>query len=116
MSGLETNLKRTRPRPGYYETKTETASKRPRPRPTSVSRPSSLLHTQKKFLWSNALSGENFALPTLDPKQNFLMVKCIHFTFLTKYTVYTVLILINRSKNFDKPYIFALKVVSFAYF
>ena len=33
MSGLETNLKSTRPRPGYYETKTETASKRPRPRP-----------------------------------------------------------------------------------
>ena len=36
MSGLETNLKSTRPRPGYYETKTETASKRPRPRPRPV--------------------------------------------------------------------------------
>ena len=44
MSGLETNLKSTRPRPGHYETKTETASKRPRPRPRPclVSRPSSL--------------------------------------------------------------------------
>ena len=27
MSGLETNLKSTRPRPGHYETKTETANK-----------------------------------------------------------------------------------------
>ena len=33
MSGLETNLKSKRPRPGRYETKTETARKRPRPRP-----------------------------------------------------------------------------------
>ena len=43
MSGLETNLKSTRPRPGYYETKTETASKSPRPKPRPVSRPSSLV-------------------------------------------------------------------------
>ena len=43
MSGLETNLKSTRPRLGHYETKTETASKRPRPRP--VSRPPSLPYT-----------------------------------------------------------------------
>ena len=27
MSGLETSLKSTRPKPGHYETKTETASK-----------------------------------------------------------------------------------------
>ena len=45
MSGLETNLKSTRPRPGHYETKTETTSKRPRPRPRPVSKPSSLPST-----------------------------------------------------------------------
>ena len=33
MSGLETNFKSTRPRPGHYKTKTETASERPRRRP-----------------------------------------------------------------------------------
>ena len=43
MSGLGTNLKSTKPRPGHYKTKTETPSQRPRPRP--VSRPPSLLST-----------------------------------------------------------------------
>ena len=38
MSGLETNFKSTRPRPGYYKTETETASKRPRPSPKNWSR------------------------------------------------------------------------------
>ena len=31
MSGLETNFKSTRPRPGHYENKTESARKRPSP-------------------------------------------------------------------------------------
>ena len=44
MSGLETNLKSTRPRPGHYETKTETASKRPRPRAWKLGSRSSSLH------------------------------------------------------------------------
>ena len=51
MSGLETNLKSTRPRAGHYETKTETANKRarPRPRPRPVSRLLSLLLTVVSF-------------------------------------------------------------------
>ena len=44
MSGLETNLKYTRPRPHHLEAETETFSQRPRSTP--ISRPSSLHSTQ----------------------------------------------------------------------
>ena len=60
MSGLETNLKNTRPRPHHLETETKTTSTRSRPRrdrdhKKSVSRPASLASLVKKLKFCQIL-------------------------------------------------------------
>ena len=64
MSGLETNLKNTRPRSHHLETETETETFSQRPRPTPISRPSSLHSTQLSQTKEDSIIFNTFTIIT----------------------------------------------------
>ena len=72
MSGLETNLKNTKPRLHHLETETETISERPRPTPRPLSLLRVLAVVQNCYLLK--FTSRTFCVSYISIKRKFLFI------------------------------------------